>query len=129
MIAANIVSEKDGIPIIFPDCKRGFGIRVVHEQNPKAPSKNLSMTVLYIAPGGILENHHHENEEIYYILEGNGTGHFGLGKPVSVEKGMFFHLPDNAEHGIENTGGEMMKILISTSPTLPLFPEWKTNKD
>ena len=127
MVAANIVKEQDGIPLLFSECKRGFGIRVVHPQNPKAPSKNLSMTVLYIAPGGVLEPHGHENEEIYFVLEGEGTGQFGLEAPVKVQKGMFFHLPAYAEHGIENTGDEMMKVLIATSPTLPVFPEWRTS--
>ena len=126
MIAANIVTEKDGIPILYAECKRGFGVRVVHAQNPKTPAKNLSMQLLYIAPGGFIEPHHHENEEIYYILEGEGTGEFGLDEPVDVKPGMFFHLPANAEHGIENTGDKMIKVLIATSPTLGMFPEWET---
>ena len=126
MTTANILREQDGIPVIFVDCKRGFGVRVIHPQNPKAPSKNLSMTLLYIAPGGVLEPHHHENEEIYFILEGEGQGSFGLGEPIRVEPGMFFHLPPNAEHGIENTGDKMMRVVIATSPTLPPFPEWET---
>jgi len=125
VVAANVVREKDGIPILYSECKRGFGIRIVHPQNPKAPSKNLSITLLYLAPGGVLEPHHHENEEVYVILEGEGKGYFGLREPIKVEKGMFFHLPPNAEHGLENTGNEMMKALITTSPTFPPSPEWQ----
>ncbi|MEM2906096.1 MAG: cupin domain-containing protein [Candidatus Bathyarchaeia archaeon] len=126
VVAANVVTEKDGVPVLYDGCKRGFGVRVVHAQNPKAPSKSLSVTMLYLAPGGILEPHHHENEEVYVILEGEGLGFFGLGKPIAVRKGMFMHLPPNAEHGLENTGDEMMKVLICTSPPFGPLPEWKT---
>lgn len=124
--AANVVTEKDGIPVLYSECKRGFGVRVVHPQNPRAPSRNLSVTLLYLAPGGVLEPHQHENEEVYIILEGEGRGSFGLGEPIKVEKGMFIHLPANAEHGLENTGDRIMQVLITTSPTLPTFPEWDT---
>jgi mannose-6-phosphate isomerase-like protein (cupin superfamily) len=126
MVSANIVTEKDGVPVLYSECKRGFGVRIVHSQNPKAPSENLSVTQLYIAPGGVLEPHHHENEEVYIILQGTGRGEFGLGKPVDVEPGMFIHLPPNADHGIVNTGNEMMRVLIVTSPPFGPFPEWET---
>jgi len=124
MISANIVTENDGIPVLYPECVRGFGVRVVHPQNPKAPSRDLSTNIVYIAPGGVLAPHHHENEEVYIILEGEGTGEFGLGEPVAVRKGMFLHLPPNAEHGIENTGSEMMKIITVNSPPVGGIPEW-----
>jgi quercetin dioxygenase-like cupin family protein len=124
---ARIVKETDGLPVLYPDCVRGFGIRVVHPQNPKAESRNLSMQLLYIVPGGILYPHSHANEEIYYILEGKGKGEFGFQKPVDVEKGMFIHLPGNAIHGLENTGDGVMKVLISTSPPYGALPEWKAS--
>ncbi len=111
--------------MIYPDCVRGFGIRVIHPQNPKARSRNLSMQLLYIAPGGILYPHSHVNEEIYYILEGRGKGEFGFKEPIDVEKGMFIHLPANATHGLENTGDTVMKVIISTSPPYGALPEWK----
>lgn len=124
MVKANMVRENDGIGMLYPECKRGFGVRVVHPQNPKAPSKNLSVQVLYLSPGGILAPHSHENEEVYVILQGKGRGFFGASEPTEVESGMFFHLPANAEHGLENTGSEMMKVLITTSPPFPPSAEW-----
>jgi mannose-6-phosphate isomerase-like protein (cupin superfamily) len=124
LVKANMVREQDGIPMLYPECRRGFGVRVVHPQNPKAPSKNLSVQLLYIAPGGKIDPHSHENEEVYIILEGRGKGFFGMAKPMDVESGMFFHLPANAEHGLENTGDTMMKVLITTSPPFPPSPEW-----
>ncbi len=125
LIPANIVTEKDGIPVIYSELKRGFGVRVIHPQNPKAPSKNLSMSLVYIAPGGVLQPHQHENEEIYVILEGKGIGRFGLAKPIDIKKGMFLHLPPGAEHGIENNSDEMMLVLTATAPPIGPMPEWK----
>lgn len=127
MVAGNVVTEKDGIPVLYDICTKGFGVRVVHPQNPKAPSKNLSVTLVYIAPGGVMLPHAHENEEVYVILQGEGKGHFGLGKPIDAKKGAFVHLPPNAEHGIENTGDEVMIALLATSPASPLMDEWKAS--
>jgi len=128
MVAGNIVTEKDGIPVSYGGgCTRGFGVRIVHPQNPKAPSRNLSVTLVYITPGGVMVPHGHENEEVYVILQGEGKGHFGLGEPVDIKKGMFVHLPPNAEHGIENTGSEVIIALLATSPASPLMDEWKAD--
>ncbi len=67
-------------------------------------------------------------EEIYVILEGKGIGYFGLGKPVDVCKGMYIHIPSHCEHGIENTGDEVMKVLAIMSPPNPPLPEWKSER-
>ena len=129
MVSGNIVTSTDGIPVLYPGACRAFGVRVVNPQNPKAPSKNLSMAIVYVAPGGILLPHSHENEEIYYIVQGEGEGQFGLGKPVSVRKGMFIHLPPDAEHGLKNTGDEILIALTATSPASQPMEEWKTTED
>jgi quercetin dioxygenase-like cupin family protein len=125
VVAANIVTEKDGIPVLYGGAQRVFGVRVIHQQNPKARSKNFSCTIVYIAPGGMLDPHTHENEEAYIVLEGEGKGFFGQGKPIDIKPGMFMHLPPNAEHGVENTGDKIMKLLLCTSPQLPPMPIWK----
>jgi len=124
VVAANIITEKDGIPVLYKGCARGFGVRLVHPQNSKAPSKNLSVSLVYLAPGGLLEPHCHENEEVYIILEGKGTGCFGRDKPIEVERGMYIHLPPNAEHSLKNTSDKMMVVLTCTSPPLGPIPEW-----
>jgi mannose-6-phosphate isomerase-like protein (cupin superfamily) len=60
----------------------------------------------------------HETEEVYVILEGQGTGTIG-GQTVTLEKGTFVHLPPWCEHGLENTGDEPLVILICTAPPNP----------
>ena len=128
MIAGNIVTEKDGVPVLYDICSRGFGVRVVHPQNPKAPSEKIGVTLVYISPGGVMTPHSHENEEVYVILQGEGTGHFGLGEPVDICEGMFVHLPPGAEHGIENTGDEVLLALLATTPPSALADEWKAQR-
>ena len=128
MAHGTIITEREGVPIITNSFCRGFMLRVVHPQNPKAPSESLAVTVFYLHPGGVLEPHHHVAEEVYVILEGEGKGHFGLGKPVDIRKGMYIYLPSDCEHGIENTGDEILKVLCAMSPPNPSFPEWKSKR-
>jgi len=123
MTKANIVRAGDGVPVLYRTVRGGFGIRVVHPQT--TGSKNLSALMLYLGPGGVMEPHDHENEEIYTILEGEGEGYFGQGKPVKVEPGMFVHMPPHAEHGLKNTGDRMMVVLVCTSPPVPAM-DWDT---
>ena len=125
MVSCNILTEKEGIPVLYSKCKRGFGVRMVHPQNPKAPSKNLGVSLFYLAPGGVLVPHKHDNEEVYIFLEGQGKGHFGLAQPVEIRKGMFVHIPSRGEHGIENTGDQMMMALVVNSPPVAPSPEWE----
>ena len=118
MVNANILIIREGVYVSYPECKGGLGVRVVHPSSSRARSENLSVSMLYLIPGGVLKPHCHSNEEVYVILSGMGKGSFGFDEPVKVEEGQFIHLPPNCEHGIENTGGEMMVILIATSPPI-----------
>jgi quercetin dioxygenase-like cupin family protein len=40
---------------------------------------------------------------------------------------MFIHLPPNAEHGITNTGCDVLIALTATSPASPTMEEWKAS--
>jgi mannose-6-phosphate isomerase-like protein (cupin superfamily) len=116
---ASILTVQDGLPVIFgentiPVC----AVRVVHPTNPAASSVNHGVTMLYVPPHASLELHSHETEETYYILEGEGLFYLTEGtRPV--ERGHFIYLPSWCEHGIENTGTDMLVVLVTTSPTNP----------
>jgi mannose-6-phosphate isomerase-like protein (cupin superfamily) len=116
---ASILTVQDGLPMHFgmeslPVC----AIRVVHPTNPRASSKNHGLTVLYVPPHAKLELHSHETEETYYVLSGKGVFYLTEGKKP-IEQGHFIFLPSWCEHGIENTGIEMLVVLVTTSPTNP----------
>ena len=101
----------------YPDCD-GLGVRVVHPTNPKALSKNMSLVMFYVPPHVELKPGSHYMEECYVILRGQGTMTLAS-KKVKVRVGMFIHLPPWCEHGVENTGDEMLEIMICTAPPNP----------
>jgi mannose-6-phosphate isomerase-like protein (cupin superfamily) len=112
-----IVTVQDGVPVVYPGC-HGLGVRVVHPVNPKAPAKNMGLVMFYVPPHVVLEPGQHETEETYIILEGQGTMTFANFQR-QVKKGDFVYLPSWCTHGIENTGNEMLVVLIATSPPNP----------
>ncbi|HZT83752.1 MAG TPA: cupin domain-containing protein [Gemmataceae bacterium] len=112
-----IVTVQDGVPVVYPNC-HGVGVRVVHPVNPKAPAKNMGLVMFYVPPHVVLTPGSHETEETYVILEGQGTMTFANFKR-EVKRGDFVYLPSWCEHGIENTGNEMLVVLIATSPPNP----------
>lgn len=114
-----VLTVQDGVPVIYgegtwPTC----GIRVVHPMNPKAPSKNHSVVMLYVPPHAKLDLHSHVAEETYSVISGTGTLMF-RGGTRPIQAGDHVYLPSWCEHGIENTGTEVLVALLSTSPTNP----------
>ncbi len=112
-----IVNVQDGVPVAYRDC-HGVGVRVVHPVNPKAASKNMSLTMFFVPPHAVLPPGSHETEETYCILEGKGLMTFARYQR-EVHKGDFIYLPPWCEHGIENTGTETLVVLIATAPPNP----------
>ena len=112
-----IVTVQEGVPVVYPDCVAP-AVRVVHPVNPNAPAKNMGLVMFYIPPHAVLEPGSHETEETYVIMEGEGTMTFGS-RPRPVKKGDFVYLPPWCLHGIENTGTEVLVVLICTSPPNP----------
>ena len=114
-----VLTVQDGLPVIYgagtePTC----GVRVVHPTNPKAPSKFHSVVMLYVPPHAKLDLHCHEAEETYSVISGTGVMMFWNGK-CDIGPGHFIFMPSWCEHGIENTGKEMLVVLLSTAPPNP----------
>jgi quercetin dioxygenase-like cupin family protein len=52
---------------------------------------------VFIAKGGVVPEHHHESEQLTYIME--GALEFELeGRTVVVRKGQVLHIPSNVPH-------------------------------
>ena len=65
--------------------------------------------VSLIQPGKGMEPHRHKNEEeTIYIINGRGE-YIVAGKPVKFEPDTIIHIPANVEHGLLNSGDEMIK--------------------
>ncbi|MDP6355810.1 MAG: hypothetical protein QF473_11935 [Planctomycetota bacterium] len=68
----NIVTARDGVGVKYPGCD-GMGNRIVHPDNPKAPSKNFGVVMFYVPPHVKLDTGAHPNEECYVIQRGSGV--------------------------------------------------------
>jgi mannose-6-phosphate isomerase-like protein (cupin superfamily) len=79
-------------------------------------SNNLSITLVEMEPGGVQHIHSHEPEQMYYILEGSGIMTVDAeDRPVQAGDCIFF--PSFAKHGLENTGGTVLRYLSAGSPS------------
>jgi mannose-6-phosphate isomerase-like protein (cupin superfamily) len=113
------VTTQEGLPVIYDrDWLPMCGVRVIHPTNPKAPSINHGVTVIYLPPHTVLPLHSHETEETYAVLEGAGTFLYHDGTR-EVTRGDFVYLPPWCEHGLENTGRDVLVVLLATSPANP----------
>ena len=72
-------------------------------------SKTSTVGVSLIEPGKGMEPHKHEDEdETIFIISGRGEYTF-KDKVVEFEPDMVIHVPAGEEHGLRNTGDEMIK--------------------
>ena len=63
----------------------------------------MMLAHVYLKKGCIVPLHHHENEQITYILEGALRFHIGAedGEEVIVRAGEVLHIPSNVPHTAE----------------------------
>jgi quercetin dioxygenase-like cupin family protein len=75
------------------------------------------MTVLYlrISKGGMVKEHFHESEEVFYVQSGEADVTID-GNVHHVRKGAVVFVPSNAKHETHNSGSEPLTFLAVTSP-------------
>jgi mannose-6-phosphate isomerase-like protein (cupin superfamily) len=79
-------------------------------------SDNLAITLVEMEPGGVQHIHSHEPEQMYYILEGFGVMAVD-DQRRPVQAGDCIYFPSFAKHGLENTGGTVLRYLSAASPS------------
>jgi len=81
-----------------------------------AASKHLVCGLNCFEPGQTQKAHAHAGQDkLYYVLEGEGT--FSLEEEKRVLRaGELFHVPENLDHGVENTSGGRLVVLIVITP-------------
>jgi mannose-6-phosphate isomerase-like protein (cupin superfamily) len=72
-------------------------------------SKNLTLGVASLPPGGALREHHHRQEEVYLVLDGSGLVRVGA-EELAVEAGSAVFIPGDALHSCENTGASDLRV-------------------
>lgn len=79
-------------------------------------SKFFDFRISSYQPKGCCEPHTHEtNENIYYVIKGQGVVELD-GKRHLISPGMVVFIPAGVEHGIANTGFEDLVFIVAASP-------------
>ena len=72
-------------------------------------SEDLTLGVLKLPPGGMLEDHHHRQAEVYLVLAGEEVVRVGSGaRPF--EAGCAVFVPGGVAHSCKNTGTSELRI-------------------
>ena len=83
-----------------------------------APTKHFDFRLSTYQPKGFVAKHRQEVEEqIYYMLEGEGLMELDGVRKV-VRSGATIFIPSGVEHALYNTGTNDLTFLVITSPPL-----------
>ena len=96
--------------------------------NPKIWRKVISgekamVAQVFIAKGGVVPMHHHESEQLTYILEG-ALQFLIEGKEIVVHSGEVLHIPSNVPHSAVALEDTMDLDIFS-----PIRLDWLTGQD
>ena len=102
--AEKIVSEK-------PRGGKGIIINNRYLDSHELDNNLQGFYVNELLPSGVIGNHMHEGEEeIYYIIEGNGIIQDN-GVEIPIGKGDVIYTKSGESHGMINTGTEPLKFI------------------
>jgi mannose-6-phosphate isomerase-like protein (cupin superfamily) len=79
-------------------------------------SRQLTTTLVEMDSGGLQHLHSHQQEQCYFIIEGEGEMTVGREKAM-VGPGDCIFIPSNEPHGLKNTGGGFLKYFSAASPS------------
>ena len=90
-----------------------------HEKMQKVnlfETKNFFCDVYCLEPGQAQKIHAHRDEDkLYYVLSGGGT--FTVdGQSQELGEQQIVFAPAGSDHGVENTSGERLKLLVFMTP-------------
>ena len=80
---------------------------------------DLAVTWVTVAPGGRQILHHHEPEQVYVIIQGEGEMQVGAETQL-VYVGDLVYIPSNADHGIVNMGDGVLAYISAATPPFDL---------
>ena len=87
-------------------------------------AKHITTSLVEMEPGGIQKPHHHETEQCYMILEGQGIMEVD-GERAEVRGGDTIFIPSNSVHSLVNNGTAILKYLSAGSPVFGASKERK----
>ncbi len=83
-----------------------LGVRGVTLFDENTPTKNLFSGIFILEPGGKLDPHYHDLEEMQHVIQGHGIVCDSENKEHHVSPGTTFYCPPGSKgsHGIRNIG-------------------------
>jgi mannose-6-phosphate isomerase-like protein (cupin superfamily) len=76
------------------------------------PSEGMTCGVAELGPGDWLGLHRHAPPEIYHVFAGAGVVSLD-GREIAVKAGAAVFIPGMAEHGIRQTGSEVLRLFYA----------------
>lgn len=98
------------------------------QMNPKVWRKvvngeKTTVAQISISKGGVVPVHHHENEQMSYVMEGALKFDIG-GQEVIVRPGEILHIPSNVPHGVV-----ALEDTFNLEIFVPVRGDWLTGQD
>lgn len=113
---------RDNVEVMWEELPGHFGgaLSKLIATPENAPTKYFDFRLSTYQPKGFVEKHSHEIEEqIYYILEGEGLMELN-GTTNIVRPGRTIFIPPKVDHALHNTGTKDLTFLVITSPPLQI---------
>lgn len=83
-----------------------------------AASPHLICGLNCFEPGQQQKVHAHKGaDKLYYVVEGSGEFIVG-GERRTLGQGQLLYVPEDVEHGVDNTSGGRLAVLIVITPNL-----------
>lgn len=100
----------------FKDYCEHFGTSATLFRTTLFESSRLQVALNALEPGQAQPQHAHASQDtVYVVLEGEGT--FVIGHERNVAgPGIIAWAPAGVEHGVENTGGVSLVLLVGVAP-------------
>jgi quercetin dioxygenase-like cupin family protein len=84
-------------------------------QGGDVPGSELAVTWVDVEPGAKQPRHSHDPQQTYLITRGSGVMHVG-DEDREVGVGNLIFIPPGIEHGIDNTGAEILTYVSAATP-------------
>lgn len=112
MTESRVVHEADVASESWSDLQRGeVSFRSLFGEEDRV-ADGLTLGVSELAPGGWLGLHRHEPAEVYYVVAGSGVVVVD-GHEHQVAAGSAVHIAGDAEHGVRNTGDDVLRVVYA----------------
>lgn len=111
-VMPHVVNETNAPRDGWDDPIKGrIGWRTLFSQGA-TPTEGVTCGLAELKPGDWLGLHRHAPPEVYYILAGNGVMSLE-GREIAIGEGSAVFIPGMAEHGIRQTGAEVLRLLYA----------------